>query len=133
MVVIDPKRTRTMRTADITSPPPGGTDGALALGIAVIVTERAADEVWLAEHTASWPALRARIMEHPPERVRDRPGCRWWPEVVALARLYAAEARPVKIARRPANATVQTGPLAPPAADRHNGTRGRRLAIGSDT
>lgn len=133
VVVIDPKRTRTARTADIHIAPRPGTDGALALGMAhVIVTEGLHDEVWLAEHTAGWPALRARIMEYPPERAAEIAGLPV-AEVVALARLYATQ-KPglIKIAdglqrNRMGGQTVRAV-LALPALTGQYGTRGGGLA-----
>ena len=89
VVVIDPKRTRTARTADWHIAPRPGTDGALALGLAhVIVSEGLHDEAWLAGHTAGWPALRARIEEYPPERAAEIAGLPV-DDILKLARLYA--------------------------------------------
>jgi anaerobic selenocysteine-containing dehydrogenase len=89
VVVIDPRRTRTARTADWHVAPRPGSDGALALSLAhVIVQEGLHDETWLAAHTVGWPALRERIMEYPPERAAEIAGLPV-EDVVKLARLYA--------------------------------------------
>lgn len=89
VVVIDPRRTRTARTADWHVAPRPGTDGALALGLAhVIVAEGLHDEDWLETHALGWPELRQRIMEFPPERAAEIAGLPV-EDVVRLARLYA--------------------------------------------
>ncbi|MBP6015274.1 MAG: molybdopterin oxidoreductase family protein [Candidatus Promineofilum sp.] len=133
VVVIDPRQTRTARTADIHVAPRPGTDGALALGLAhVIVTEGLHDEAWLAAHTAGWPELRARIMEYPPERAAEIAGLPV-AEVVALARLYASH-KPglIKMAdglqrNRMGGQTVRAV-LTLPALTGQYGTRGGGLA-----
>lgn len=133
VVVIDPKRTRTARTADIHVAPRPGSDGALALGLAhVIVTEGRHDEAWLAAHTAGWPELRARIMEYPPERAAEIAGLPV-DEVIALARLYATH-KPglIKIAdglqrNRMGGQTIRAV-LTLPALTGQYGTRGGGLA-----
>jgi len=89
VVVIDPRRTRTARTADWHVAPRPGTDGALALGMAhVIVSEGLHEEAWLAAHTVGWPELRSRITAMPPERAAEITGLPV-EDVVRLARLYA--------------------------------------------
>lgn len=91
VVVIDPRRTRTARTADWHLAPRPGSDGALALGMAhAIYCEGLHDEDWLAAHTVGWPQLRERIMEYPPERaaeITELPV----EDIVRLARLYAGQ------------------------------------------
>jgi anaerobic selenocysteine-containing dehydrogenase len=99
VVVIDPRRTPTARTADLHLAPLPGTDGALALGLAhVLVSEGLHDEAWLAAHTVGWPLLRERLADFPPDRVAAVTGL---PKqaILDLARLYAAR-RPglIKIA-----------------------------------
>ena len=99
VVVIDPRRTRTARGADLHLAPLPNTDGALALGLAhVIVAEGRHDEVWLEAFTAGWPQLRARLAEYEPARVAAITGLPE-PAIIDLARLYAAN-RPglIKIA-----------------------------------
>ena len=89
VVVIDPRRTRTARTADWHIAPRPGTDGALALGMAhVIVSEGLHDEAWLTEHTTGWPELRRRIVDYPPQRAAEIAGLPV-EDVEKLARLYA--------------------------------------------
>ncbi len=133
VVVIDPKRTRTARTADWHVAPRPGTDGALALGLAhVILSEGLHDEPWLAEHTIGWPELRARIAEFPPERAAEIAGLPV-EDVIKLARLYATS-KPglIKIAdglqrNRMGGQTVRAI-LALPALTGQYGTRGGGLA-----
>lgn len=96
VVVIDPRRTRTARGADLHLAPLPGTDGALALGLAhVIVAEGLHDENWLAAHTVGWPELRQRLAEYPPERVAAITGLPQT-EIIDLARSYATS-RPALI------------------------------------
>jgi anaerobic selenocysteine-containing dehydrogenase len=69
VVVIDPRRTRTARMADLHLAPRPGTDGAVALAMGhVLVREGLHDEAWLERNTKGWPELRARLEEFPPER-----------------------------------------------------------------
>ncbi|MFN8664222.1 MAG: molybdopterin oxidoreductase family protein [Thermomicrobiales bacterium] len=70
VVVIDPRRTTTARSADLHLQPRPATDGALALGLMhVLFRDGLHDEAWLREHTVGWEALRERAAEYPPERV----------------------------------------------------------------
>lgn len=70
VVVIDPRRTRTARSADLHLQPQPATDGALALGMLhVIFNEQLHDEQWLEENTIGWRELRERAGEYPPGRV----------------------------------------------------------------
>jgi anaerobic selenocysteine-containing dehydrogenase len=70
VVVIDPRRTRTARSADEHIQPRPASDGALALGLMhVLVAEGLHDEAWLRAHTVGWDDLRARLEDYPPERV----------------------------------------------------------------
>jgi anaerobic selenocysteine-containing dehydrogenase len=99
IIVIDPRKTATARTADWHLAPWPGTDGALALGIAhVLVREQMHDEKWLNAHSVGWPQLRERLREFPPDRVAARCGLSE-ADVVKLAELYG-RSRPglIKIA-----------------------------------
>ncbi|NIR30943.1 MAG: molybdopterin oxidoreductase family protein [Gammaproteobacteria bacterium] len=90
VVVIDPRRTRTARGADLHVAPRPGTDAALALGMArVIVDEGLHDENWLQTNTVGWEPLRSRLADYPPERVAAITGldCSL---VIELARRYAS-------------------------------------------
>ncbi|MCB0172291.1 MAG: molybdopterin oxidoreductase family protein [Anaerolineae bacterium] len=96
VVVIDPRRTRTARGADLHLAPLPGTDGALALGMAhVIVTEGLHDEAWLTANTVGWPQLRERLDEYPPERAAAITGLPAL-DIIELARNYATS-RPALI------------------------------------
>jgi anaerobic selenocysteine-containing dehydrogenase len=89
LVVIDPRRSPTARSADLHLAPLPGTDGALALGLAhILVAEGLHDEAWLQEHTIGWPLLRERLADFPPQRVAAITGL---PESALrdLALLYA--------------------------------------------
>jgi anaerobic selenocysteine-containing dehydrogenase len=88
LVLIDPRRTQTAKSADWHLAPLPGTDGALALGLAhVLVAEGLYDEAWLGEHTVGWPQLGERLASFPPDRVATITGL---PESALrdLARLY---------------------------------------------
>ncbi|MBN1220286.1 MAG: molybdopterin oxidoreductase family protein [Anaerolineae bacterium] len=90
VVVIDPRRTRTARGANLHLAPLPGTDGALALGLAqLIVAEGWYDEAWLETHTVGWPQLRERLAGYTPSRMAAITGL---PEeaIVDLARRYAS-------------------------------------------
>jgi anaerobic selenocysteine-containing dehydrogenase len=96
IVVIDPRRTATAKSADWHLAPLPGSDGALALGLAhVIVTDGLHDEGWLNAHTIGWPELRQRLGDYPPHRVAALTGLRE-ADIVALARSYATQ-RPALI------------------------------------
>jgi len=133
VVVIDPKRTRTARTADWHVAPRPGTDGALALGLAhVIVSEGLHDQAWLAAHTVGWPELRARLAEFPPARVAELCGLPV-EDIVRLARLYATETPSlIKIAdglqRNPMGGQTTRAICALPALTGQYGRRGGGLA-----
>jgi anaerobic selenocysteine-containing dehydrogenase len=89
VVVIDPRRTRTARGADLHLAPLPNTDGALALGLAhVIVSEGRHDEAWLTACTVGWPQFRERLADYEPARVAAITGL---PEqaIIDLARQYA--------------------------------------------
>ncbi len=69
VIVVDPIRTLTARSADQHIQPTPGTDAALALAMMyVIVTENLHDPEWIAAHTLGWEQLLERIMQYPPER-----------------------------------------------------------------
>jgi anaerobic selenocysteine-containing dehydrogenase len=89
VVVIDPRRTLTARSADEHIQPRPATDGALALGLMhVIFGEGLHDEPWLEANSVGWRELRARCQEYPPERVAAITGVPA-ETIVALARRYA--------------------------------------------
>ncbi|HVB25408.1 MAG TPA: molybdopterin oxidoreductase family protein [Ktedonobacteraceae bacterium] len=69
VIVIDPIRTLTARSADQHISPFPGTDAALALGMMhVMVTEGLQQQAWIDDHTIGWEELLERIMQFPPER-----------------------------------------------------------------
>lgn len=89
VVVIDPYRTRTARSADWHLQPHPGSDAALALGLMhVIFGEELHDEAWLDAHALGWHDLRDRAKEYPPERVATLTGIAV-EDIVRLARLWA--------------------------------------------
>ncbi|MEX1159023.1 MAG: molybdopterin-dependent oxidoreductase, partial [Thermomicrobiales bacterium] len=89
VVVIDPRRTVTARSADQHIQPKPATDGALALGVMnVIFSEGLHDEPWLEAHSVGWRELRSRAAEYPVERVAQITGVAA-DVIVALARRYA--------------------------------------------
>jgi len=91
VIVIDPIRTLTARSADQHIAPLPGTDAALALAMMhVLVTEGLHNEQWIAEHTLGWPALLERILQFPPERAAQVTGVEA-DIIVELARSYAAQ------------------------------------------
>lgn len=88
VVVIDPRRTITARSADEHIQPRPATDSALALGIMhVLAAEGLHDEAWLQRHAIGWEDLRERIAEYPPERVAAITGVPA-ETIVALAQRY---------------------------------------------
>src|SRR5262245_5908737 len=89
VVVVDPRRTLTARSADEHIQPRPATDGALALGLMqVIFAEGLHNESWLEANTIGWRELRQRAMDYPPERVAAITGVPA-ETIVALARRYA--------------------------------------------
>jgi anaerobic selenocysteine-containing dehydrogenase len=90
VVVIDPRRTLSARSADEHLQPHPASDGALALGLMhVLFAENLHDEPWLKAHARGWEELRQRVNDYPPERVSSITGIA--PEVImALARRYGA-------------------------------------------
>jgi anaerobic selenocysteine-containing dehydrogenase len=88
VVVIDPRRTISARSADEHLQPRPATDGALALGLMhVLFAEGLADEAWLDTHTVGWQELRARAAEYPPDRVAAITGLPA-ERIISLARRY---------------------------------------------
>jgi anaerobic selenocysteine-containing dehydrogenase len=89
VVVIDPRRTRSARAADLHIQPNPGTDAALALGmINTIFAEHRHDEAFLEAHTVGWHELRDRAAEYPVERVSQITGLDQ-ETIVSLARRWA--------------------------------------------
>ncbi len=69
VIVIDPIRTLTARSADQHISPFPGTDAALALAMMyIIVAEGLQQQTWIDEHTIGWEYLMERIVQFPPER-----------------------------------------------------------------
>lgn len=88
VVVIDPRRTTTARSADEHLQPRPATDGALVLGLMhVLFSEGLHDESWLDAHTVGWRELRERAAQYPPARVAAITGIPT-ERIVALARRY---------------------------------------------
>jgi anaerobic selenocysteine-containing dehydrogenase len=90
VVVIDPRRTLTAKTADWHLAPLPGSDGALAMGIGhLLVAGGHHNENWLESHTVGWPMLKERLASFAPERVASTTGLAK-EDLVELTRLYAA-------------------------------------------
>ena len=89
VVVIDPRRTLTARSANQHIQPRPATDAALALGLmGVIFAEELHDEAWLEANTIGWRELRERALGYTPERVAAITGIPA-ETITALARRYA--------------------------------------------
>ncbi len=89
VVVIDPRRTLTARSADEHIRPQPATDGALALGlIQSIFAQGLHDEAWLEANTIGWKAFRERAASYTPERVAAITGVNQ-DTIVQLAQRYA--------------------------------------------
>jgi anaerobic selenocysteine-containing dehydrogenase len=89
VIVIDPIRTLTARSADWHIQPFPGTDAALALAMMhVMVTEELHSRDWIAAHTTGWESLLERIMQFPPERAAQITGLPT-EAILDLARSYA--------------------------------------------
>ncbi len=89
IIVIDPIRTLTARSADQHIQPYPGTDAALALSMMqVMVTEGLHKPEWIEAHTLGWEHLLERIMQFPPERAAEITGLAM-ETIVELARSYA--------------------------------------------
>ena len=68
VVVIDPRRTRTARSADLHLQPMPSTDGALALGLLhIIFRDGLHDADWLDANTVGWRGLMDRVSSYTPE------------------------------------------------------------------
>ena len=90
VVVLDPRRTLTARSADEHLRPRPATDGALALGLMhVLFGEGLHDEGWLRAHSVGWEDLRERAAAFPPGRVAAITGLPV-EAIVGLARRYGA-------------------------------------------
>ncbi len=88
VIVIDPRRTLTARSADQHIQPKPSSDGALALGMMhVIFKEELHDEQWLELNTIGWRELRERAGAYPPQRVATITGLAE-DVIVDLARRY---------------------------------------------
>jgi anaerobic selenocysteine-containing dehydrogenase len=89
VIVVDPLRTLTARSADQHIQPFPGTDAALALGLMYVMVEEGLHQPgWLADHTIGWELLLKRVKEFPPERAAHITGLAR-ETVVDLAREYA--------------------------------------------
>ncbi|MBV9256462.1 MAG: molybdopterin oxidoreductase family protein [Ktedonobacteraceae bacterium] len=89
IVVIDPIRTLTARSADQHIQPLPGTDAALALSMMyVILAEELHNAQWIAQHTVGWEHLLERILQFPPERAAQITGLAS-ETIIDLARSYA--------------------------------------------
>ncbi|HLX40986.1 MAG TPA: molybdopterin-dependent oxidoreductase, partial [Ktedonobacteraceae bacterium] len=89
VIVIDPIRTLTARSADQHISPFPGTDAALALSMMyVMVAEGLQQQVWMNNHSIGWEQLFERIMQFPPERAALITGLAK-ETICELARTYA--------------------------------------------
>jgi anaerobic selenocysteine-containing dehydrogenase len=89
IVVIDPYRTRTARSADWHIQIRPGTDGALAMGmIHEIIAQGLVDTDYVARYTVGFDELAERAAAYPPERVEEITGIPA-EDVRTLAREYA--------------------------------------------
>ncbi|HEY6409963.1 MAG TPA: molybdopterin-dependent oxidoreductase, partial [Ktedonobacteraceae bacterium] len=92
IIVIDPIRTLTARSADQHIQPYPGTDAALALSMMyVMVMEELHKPEWIKAHTLGWEHLLERILQFPPERAAGITGLAV-ETIVDLARSYATTA-----------------------------------------
>ena len=93
VIVVDPRRTRLAKQADLWLQLRPGTDDALALAMLhTIIDERLYDAAFVERHTHGFDALAARVGPHSPEWAEP---ITWVPaaKIRAAARLYA-ESRP---------------------------------------
>ncbi len=96
LVVIDPYRTRTAKSADWYLAINPGTDAALALGMMhVIINENLHDADYVRRYTVGFESLKAKVQEYPPEKVAHWTGLSA-DDIRRLAREYARE-RPAVI------------------------------------
>jgi anaerobic selenocysteine-containing dehydrogenase len=89
LIVVDPRRTREARDADLWLPLRPGSDAALMLGwLHVIFAEDLWDHEFVEGHTVGFEALRSQVEAYSPQRVA---GLTWLPEslIVEAARAYA--------------------------------------------
>jgi anaerobic selenocysteine-containing dehydrogenase len=88
IVVIDPRKTLTAKSASEYIQPLPATDGALALGVMhVLFAEGLSDNAWLEVNTIGWRDLRDRAMAFPPDRVAEITGVPA-ETIIGLARRY---------------------------------------------
>ncbi|NOK61803.1 MAG: molybdopterin oxidoreductase family protein [Chloroflexi bacterium AL-W] len=89
VIVIDPRRTLTARSANEHIQPRPATDGALALGMLhVIFSEALHDEPWLEANSVGWRELHDRALQYPPTRVAEITSLSE-ATIIDLARRYA--------------------------------------------
>jgi anaerobic selenocysteine-containing dehydrogenase len=89
LVVIDPYKTRTARSADWYLPINPGTDAALALAMMhVIINENLYDSDYVSRYTHGFEQLKQRVQEYPPSRVAQWTGISA-SDIEKLAREYA--------------------------------------------
>ncbi len=89
VVVNDPIRTLTARSADQHIQPLPGSDAALAFAMMhVMVSEELHNRAWIAEHTVGWEQLLERVYKMPPERAAEITGLAV-ETIIELARSYA--------------------------------------------
>lgn len=129
VVVIDPRLTRSARSADLHIRPNPSTDAALALGlIDLIFAAGRHNERWLEDHTVGWQALRQRAAEYPVERVAQITGIDRELIVALAQRWMDAKAPLVKfndgIQRSQNGGQTIRALLALPAVTGHYGKRG---------
>lgn len=90
VIVVDPRRTKTARLADLHLQPYPGTDAAVALGVLRILIEQgAAAGAFLDAHTTGFEELRAAAAEYTLERVAEVSGIAPH-QVTAFAENYAS-------------------------------------------
>lgn len=129
VVVIDPRRTRSARSADLHIRPNPSTDAALALGLIHRIFEAGGhDEPWLDAHTVGWRELRQRAADYPVERVSQITGIDQ-DIIVALAQRWMDASKPLikfndGIQRSQNGGQTIRAILALPAVTGHYGKRG---------
>ncbi len=88
VVVIDPRRTASAKSADLHLPLRPGTDGILAMGVArQLVETNLHQENWLQAHSVGWPQFRERLDLFPLDRVAQETGLSA-EQIVEFARMY---------------------------------------------
>lgn len=88
-IVVDPRKTREAKKADLWLPLRPGTDGALALGwLNVIINEGLYDKEFVDKWTVGFDQLKERVQKYPPEKVAE---ITWLPkeDIIQSARLFA--------------------------------------------